>query len=249
MTGGTAATALGFSSTPTSAANGTDGIVTVDGVSNDLNNFSPSSPVTLNGANGSTVTATFTGPVSVGSMTAAEVNTGNGSLSSVVEAINSAGVGVSASAISTGANEFNLSVQATSPGADNTVNIATNAFSGIGQLTTVTAAANAQITVGNGPGAFTVTNDSNDINGLMPGVTIDLQEADPGQQTTISLQPDGQTMATTVQTLVTAANQLITDLNTATAFTPGLRRPPPARPGRCSATRPPRPSSAPCWAL
>jgi flagellar hook-associated protein 2 len=221
VTGGTAATALGFSSTPTSVANGADGIVTVDGVSNDLNNFSPSSPVTLNGANGSTVTATFTGPISVGSMTAAEVNTGNGSLSSVVEAINSAGVGVSASAISTGANEFNLSVQATSPGADNTINIAANAFSQIGQLTTVTAAANAEITVGDGPGAFTVTNDSNDINGLMPGVTIDLQEADPGQQTTISLQPDGQTMATTVQTLVSAANQLITDLNTETAFTPG----------------------------
>jgi flagellar hook-associated protein 2 len=221
VTGGTAATALGFSSTPTSTTNGTDGIVTVDGVSNDLNNFSPNSPVTLNGANGSTVTATFTGPLSVGSMTAAEVNTGNGSLSSVVEAINSAGVGLSASAISTGTNQYNLSVQATSSGADNTVNIATNAFSEIGQLTTVTAAANAQITVGNGPGAFTVTNNSNDINGLMPGVTIDLQEADPDEPTTISLQPDGQTMATTVQTLVTAANQLITDLNTATAFTPG----------------------------
>jgi flagellar hook-associated protein 2 len=221
VTGGTAATALGFSSTPTSTTNGTDGIVTVDGVSNDLNNFSPNSPVTLNGANGSTVTATFTGPLSVGSMTAAEVNTGNGSLSSVVEAINSAGVGLSASAISTGTNQYNLSVQATSPGADNTINIAANAFSEIGQLTTVTAAANAQITVGNGPGAFTVTNDSNDINGLMPGVTIDLQEADPGQPTTISLQPDGQTMASTVQTLVTAANQLITDLNAATAFTPG----------------------------
>ena len=202
-------------------ATGADGIVTVDGVANDLNNFSPNSPVSLNGANGSTVTATFTGPLSVGSMTAAEVNTGNGSLTSVVQAINSAGLGVSASAISTGTNEFNLSVQSTSPGADNTVNIATNAFSEIGQLTTVTAAANAQITVGNGPGAFTVTNDSNDINGLMPGVTIDLQEADPGQQTTISLQPDGQTMATTVQTLVTAANQLISDLNTETAFTPG----------------------------
>ena len=221
VTGGTAATALGFSGTPTSTANGTDGIVTVDGVSNDLSNFSPGSPVTLNGANGSTVTATFTGPVSVGSMNAAEVNTGNGSLSSVVEAINSAGVGLSASAISTGTNQYNLSVQATSPGAANTVNIAANAFSQIGQLVTVTAAADAQITVGNGPGAFTVTNDSNDINGLMPGVTIDLQEADPGQPTTISLQPDGQTMASTVQTLVTAANQLITDLNTETAFTPG----------------------------
>ncbi len=221
VTGGTAATALGFSSTPTSVANGTDGIVTVDGVSNDLSNFSPNSPVTLNGANGSTVTATFTGALSVGSMSAAEVNTGNGSLSSVVQAINSAGVGLSASAISTGTNQYNLSVQSTSSGADNTINIATNAFSEIGQLTTVTAAANAEITVGNGPGAFTVTNDTNDINGLMPGVTIDLQEADPGQPTTISLQPDGQTMASTVQTLVSAANQLISDLNTATAFTPG----------------------------
>ena len=130
VTGGTAATALGFSSsTPTSVTNGTDGIVTVDGVANDLNNFSPNSPVTLNGANGSTVTATFTGPLAIGSMTASEVNTGNGSLSSVVEAINSAGVGLSASAISTGANQYNLSVQATSSGADNTINIATNASS------------------------------------------------------------------------------------------------------------------------
>ena len=42
-----------------------------------------------------------------------------------------------------------------------------------------------------------------------------------GVPTTVSLQPDGTTMAATVQSLVTAANQLITDLNTATAFTPG----------------------------
>lgn len=221
VTGGDAATALGFSATPTSQATGTDGIVTVDGVANDLSNFSPSSPVVLNGANGSTVTATFTGPLSLGSMTAAEVNTGNGSLTSVVQAINSTGLGISASAINTGANQYNLSVQATATGAGNTINIDPGALSGLGELTTVTAAANAQITIGTGANAFSVTNNSNEINGLMPGVTIDLQQADPGVPTTISLQPDGQTMATTVQTLVTAANQLITDLNTATAYTPG----------------------------
>ncbi|HMK95958.1 MAG TPA: flagellar filament capping protein FliD, partial [Acidimicrobiales bacterium] len=106
-------------------------------------------------------------------------------------------------------------------GAANTINIDPNAFSGLGQLTTVTAASNAEITVGTGPGAFTVTNNTNQIPGLMPGVTLDLQEAGPGQQTTISLQPDGTTMASTVQSLVTAANQLIKDLNTATAYTPG----------------------------
>lgn len=221
VTGGDAAPALGFSTTPTSTSTGTDGVVTVDGVVNDLSNFGPGTAVTLNGANGSTVSATFTGPLSVGSMTAAEVDTGNGSLTSVVQAINSADLGISASAISTGENQYNLSLQSTSTGANNTINIAPSSFSGLGQMVTVTGASNAEITVGSGANAFTVYNDSNDINGLMPGVTIDLQAADPGVPTTISLQPDGQTMATTVQSLVTAANQLITDLNKATAYTPG----------------------------
>ncbi|GEM_PF-596341 len=220
VTGGDAATTLGFTTTPTSTAYGTDGVVTVDGVSNTLTSFAPNSPVTLNGPNGSSVTATFTGPLTVGSLTAAEVNTGDGSLQSVVEAINSAGLGLSASAVSTGTNEYRLSLQSTQTGAANTINIATNAFAGLGLLTTVTAAANAQITVGSGSGAFEVTNSSNNITGLMPGVTITLLQADPTHQTTISLQPDGQTMATTVQSLVTAANNLIKDLNTLTAYTP-----------------------------
>lgn len=221
VTGGDAATALGFTATPTAAASGTDGVVSVDGVSNTLTNFAPGGPVVLNGAAGSSVTATFTGPLTVGSLTAAEVNTGNGSLTSVVQAINTAGVGVSASAINTGTNQFNLSLQSTSSGADNTINIDSGAFAEVGQMTTVTEASDAQITVGTGTNAFTVSNNSNNVSGLMPGVTIDLQQASPGVQTTISLQPDGQTMASTVQSLVTAANKLIGDLNTTTAYTPG----------------------------
>jgi flagellar hook-associated protein 2 len=193
--------------------------VTVDGVANTLSDFTPGNALTLNGADGAMVSATFTGALTVGSLTAAEVNTGNGSLQSVVSAINAADVGISASAVTTGANQYNLSLQSTSSGAANTINISPGAFSGLGQLTTVTAAQNAQITVGTGPGAFEVTNNSNDITGLMPGVTIDLQQADPTHETTISLEPDGTTMASTVQSLVTAVNTLITDLNTATAYT------------------------------
>jgi flagellar hook-associated protein 2 len=221
ITGGDAAPALGFATTPTSTATGTDGIVTVDGVANTLNNFSPDQAVTLDGAGGTTVSATFTGPLTVGSLTGAEVNTGNGSLEAVVGAINGSGLGISASAVTTGVNEYRLSLQSTSAGAANTLNIDPNALSGAGTLTTVTSAADAAITVGNGPGAFQVTNGSNSITGLMPGVTLNLLRADPGTQTTISLQPDGQTMASTVQSLVTAANQLITDLNTGTEYAPG----------------------------
>ncbi|MGH9105185.1 MAG: flagellar filament capping protein FliD [Acidimicrobiales bacterium] len=219
LTGGDAASALGFAATPTSTTYGTDGVVTVDGVANTLTSFSPGASVTLNGASGSTVAATFTGPLAVGSLSAAEVNTGNGSLQSVVQAINSSGAAISADAVSTGQGQYRLSLQSTATGAANTINIATGAFSGLGALTTVTAASDAKLTVGNGPGAFEVTNSSNDVTGLMPGVTIDLLQAS-GQPTTITLQPDGQTMATTVQSLVTAANQLITDLNTATSYAP-----------------------------
>ncbi len=225
ITGGDADAALGFAATPTAAATGTDGIVTVDGVANTLSSFSPNQAVTLNGPGGATVSATFTGPLTVGSLTAAEVNTGNGSLQSVVGAINGSGLGISASAVTTGPNEYRLSLQSTSSGAANTLNIDPAAFAGAGTLTTVTAAADAAITVGNGPGAFRVTNGSNSITGLMPGVTLNLLQAQPGVQTTISLQPDGQTMASTVQSLVTAANQLITDLNTTTKYTPGSSSP------------------------
>jgi flagellar hook-associated protein 2 len=219
VTGGDAASALGFSTTPSSTASGTDGIITVDGVSNTVTGFTPGTAIALNGANGSTVSATFTGPLVVGSLTTAEVNTGNGSLQSVVSAINSSGIGITASAVTTGQGQYNLSLQSNSSGAANTINIDPGAFSGAGQLVTVTSAQNAEVTVGTGPGAFQVTNDSNTISGLMQGVTIDLQAADPSHETTISLQPDGQTMASTIQTLVTAANQLITDLNAATQFT------------------------------
>lgn len=219
VTGGDAASALGFSATPTTTTYGTNGIVTVDGVSNTLNNFSPNTAVTLNGANGSTVSATFTGALTVGSLTAAEVNTGNGSLQSVVSAINSSGLALTATAVSTGSNQYRLELQSNQTGAANTINVATNAFSGLGSLTTVSAAADASITIGSGTGAFQVTNSSNNISGLMPGVTLNLLQADPTHQTTITLQPDGQTMATTVQSLVTAANSLIKDLNTATAYT------------------------------
>ncbi|HTW09121.1 MAG TPA: flagellar filament capping protein FliD [Acidimicrobiales bacterium] len=220
ITGGTASSALGFGTVPTAQATGSDGIVTVDGVTNDLNDFSPGQAVTLNGPGGATVSATFSGPLTVGSLTAAEVNTGNGSLQSVVQAINASGIGITASAVATGQNQYNLSLQSNAAGAANTINVAPGSFSGLGSLTTVTAAQNAEVTVGTGPGAFEVTNDSNSITGLMPGVTLHLQNADPGTETTISLQPDGTTMASTVQSLVTAANQLITDLNKATAFTP-----------------------------
>lgn len=219
VTGGDVAGALGFSSLPTAIANGTNGVVSVDGVSNTITDFTPGQAISLNGASGSTVTATFTGPLSVGSINAAEVNTGNGSLQSVVQAINSSGIAISASAVSTGTNQYRLSLQSTSTGVANTINIATNAFSGAGTLTTVTTAADAQITVGDGPGAFVVTNNSNTITGLMPGVSINLLQANPSTLTTITLQPDGQTMANTVQSLVTAANQLIKDLNTTTAYT------------------------------
>lgn len=219
VTGGSAALALGFGTVPTATTNGTDGVVSVDGVANTLSDFAPGQAVTLNGPSGATVAATFTGALSTGSIQAAEVNTGNGSLSSVVQAINASGIGVSASAVSTGAGQYRLSLQSSATGAANTINIATGAFAGAGSLTTVTNASDAAVTVGTGPGAFQVTNDTNTITGLMPGVSINLLQADPGTPTTISLQPDGQTMADTVQSLVTAANQLIKDLNTSTSYT------------------------------
>ena len=91
---GSANGALGLSAG--GAVSGTDGVITVDGQANTVTDIAAtgSTPVTLSSGSGGSVQANLAaGGLTAGSITAQNVSVGNGSLASVVSAINAANVG------------------------------------------------------------------------------------------------------------------------------------------------------------
>lgn len=212
VTGGSALGELGLSAMA-SAATGQDGIVSVDGTTTTLSTVTAGQAVTLNGPSGASVTATFSGGLRAGTVSAAQITTGDGTLGGLVSAINSAGLGMTAAAIQTGTSAYRLQIGSSTTGAGSSIDLPPGAFSGLGSLNTLTAGSDAQLTVGSGAGAFTVTSASNNVSNLMPGVTLNLLSANPSGAVTVSLAPDGAGMATKVGNLVSAANAMIKDLN------------------------------------
>ena len=175
VTGGSALSALGLSAGSTVA--GTDGVVSVDGTSTTVSDISGSgtTSVVLNSGTGGTVTVGISGGLSAGSMTADNVSVGDGSLQSVVSAINNAGVGVTANALEVGTNSYALELTSNGTGTGSSTTIDSQAFagSGLGTLLTTTAAQNAVVSVG-GTGGYQVTSQTNALSGLLPGITINL---------------------------------------------------------------------------
>jgi flagellar hook-associated protein 2 len=216
---GSANAALGLSAG--NAVNGTDGVITVDGQANTITDIAASgtTPVSLSSGSGGSVTADLSpGGLSLGSVTAQNVSVGNGSLSSVVSAINGADVGVTAEALNLGQDKYALSINSNTTGAANDVSLDPSAFSasGLGSLATTTAGQDAVISLG-GEGGYEVSSASNTLTGVMPGVSIALQGTTTSP-VTVTVNPDGQVAASLVQSFVTAANTVLQTISSDTAY-------------------------------
>jgi flagellar hook-associated protein 2 len=150
--------------------------------------------------------------LSTGSLTATNVSTGNGSLADVVANINSAGTGIIASAVQTGTNQYILQLSSSTTGAAADLSVDPAAFSGssLGSLRTVSAGADAQIQVG-GAGGYTLSSQSDTFAGLLPGLSVTVA-AQTSAPVTVTVAPDAKATATSVQTLVTAANAVLADI-------------------------------------
>lgn len=145
--------------------------------------------------------------------TSATIQVGDGSLQSVVAAINSANAGVRAAAVQVGPSTYRLQLQAAATGA-------AGAFTLTGltsTLDTVATAQDAQLYMG-GSSTYTVTSASNTISGLLPGVTVSVTH--PATNVTVSVDTDHNGLADKVQAMVTAANKALTGIAQATAFDP-----------------------------
>ena len=223
VTGGTAAAALGLD-TAAPATAGTDGAVSVDGgAAIAVTSAGPGIGRTLAGVNGS-VTASFSGGLRLGKANLVNVDTGNGSLQTVVDAVNAAGGGISTAAVNTGSG-FRLQFSSSTTGANSNVAVDTQHLtSGLDSYSTVQAGRDAVIRIGEGAGAYEVSSADDTLENVLPGVTLQLNAADPDTVVTVNVGHDGSALADKVSTLVDAANQAVSFIAAQSSYDPNTKK-------------------------
>ncbi|HVW35011.1 MAG TPA: flagellar filament capping protein FliD [Acidimicrobiia bacterium] len=223
VTGGTAAGALGLDTTAP-AATGADGAVSIDGgTAIAVTSAGPGVSQVLTGANGS-LTANFAGGLRLGTANLVNVDTGNGSLSTVVDAVNASGSGISAAAVNTGSG-FRLQFSSTTTGANSNIAVdVAHLTAGLNAYTTVQAGRDAVIRIGEGAGSYEVRSADDTLDNVLPGVTLQLNAADPGTVVTVNVGQDGSALADKVAALVDAANQAVTFISAQSSYDPNTKQ-------------------------
>ena len=139
----------------------------------------------------------------------------NNTLQGLADAINSAGSGVRAAVINDGsATPFRLLLTSQKTGVANAINLTNDLTGGTGAAidptaTTIQAASDAQVAIGSGPGAITVSNSTNQISSLIPGVSFNLNKADTTKPITLTVTNDTSSATTAVKDFVTSFNSVI----------------------------------------
>jgi flagellar hook-associated protein 2 len=223
VTGGTALTDLHLT-TDISALTGTDGVIDVDGTANTISDVTSGATVVLTSGTGGTVSGVLSGGIRSGTVVATNVSAGDGSLATVVSNINAANAGVSATAVGVSSTAYRLQLASTSTGVSSTLGIAPGAFAPLGALGTLTAAQDAQITVGSGQNSFSVTASTNAISNVLPGVTLALLAADSNVPVTVTVGRDATALANRVQGLVSAANSVVAEIHRLVSFDPSTSK-------------------------
>ena len=216
VTGGTALASLGLTVDAT-AITGTDGSVKIG--------TNAATTVTSAGLGGTIAVATGTGDLTfdvdgglrTGSASVAVVSTGDRSLAAVAAAINAANVGATASSVKVSDGNWLLQVNSKSTGVNGTVALDDAVFAGVGGLVDTSIAQDAKITVGSGPGSYSVTSSSNVFSEVMPGVSLNAL-AESASAVTVSVGMNESATADAVNSLVTSLNSVLADINLQTKY-------------------------------
>jgi len=161
---------------------------------------------------------TFSGGLRLGERSVQVVSTGDRSLAGVAAAITGASAGVSAAAVRVGDNAWRLQLTSTTTGEDGKLAVDAAVFSGgLGGLVESSAAQNAQITIGTGPGAYSVESSGNTFDNLMTGVSLTAKRVS-ATPVTVQLGRDNAAVADDVAALVGAANTLLADIKVQTRY-------------------------------
>ncbi len=216
VTGGTAVTDLGLT-VDASAITGTDGIVSVNGTDTTITNTDAGTVVTLDAGTG-TIEATLSGGLDEGTADVEQVSFGNGTLSEVVTAINSAGSReTNAAIVQVAEGQYRLQLSATETGASSAIGLDLAQFTGLASgFTTLSSGQDAQIQI-EGTTPYTVTSSDDSFEDLLPGVDVTLTGVPTGT-VDINVQRDSGGLANRVETLVNAINNVISGLQQSSAY-------------------------------
>jgi flagellar hook-associated protein 2 len=215
FTGGSALASLGLSAG--GAVTGTDGTVTIDGVSNTVTSAGAGVQTTLTGATGS-FSAEFSGGLRAGSGTLHVIRSGaTDDLGDLATAITAADSSIRTQTIDTGSGTTPVRLVATSTGTGlaKAFSLDFSGYTGVVDgADTLTEGHDAQIHVG----GLTVSRASNTISDLLPGASIKLSAADPNTDVTITVGRDTDALAAKAKTLVDQVNSVLAKLKVYTRY-------------------------------
>jgi flagellar hook-associated protein 2 len=226
ITGGSALASLGFyhggsgKPGPWASADGVDGIVEVNGVATSIPDATSGATITLPGGGGASIDAVLSGPIRVGSATAAQVTPGTGTLSELVSTINASDLGYTAAAVDTG-NGYRLQLTANETGAASAFTPDAGLLGNI-SFNTLSVGTDAELTI-QGDQPFTITSSTNTFDQLLPGVSVTVN-AVTDSPVTVSTERDVEAVSGSVGELVTKMNEILTRIAEATANQPNSAR-------------------------
>lgn len=141
-----------------------------------------------------------------------EIGASQSSLSGIRDAINQADLGVNASILDTGetngANRYRLVLNSSNSGTAGEMDITFNLNGTKPTLVDLEEPKDAVVKLGTGVNAVTVTSSSNTVTDFIPGVTIDLLKASPGEQIQITLENNEDAVENQIQNFITNYNQM-----------------------------------------
>lgn len=148
--------------------------------------------------------------------------TASTTLQQLADEINALDAGVHATVVSVDGTSHRLLLAAEDSGADAAFTVS-GTQAGLATFDVVEQGVDAQLTVGSGAGALTVTRPSNTIEDLLAGVKLTLQ-ATSTAPVTVSVERDVEGVAAAVEGLIEEVNRAITTLQDLTRYDPGSKR-------------------------
>ena len=149
--------------------------------------------------------------------TTTSVAVGGGTLAEVATAINAAGLGLRAATVNTGSG-YRLQIDSTTTGASSQFTV-DGLAPATGGLAVTNQGADAQLTFGTGPGAYSITSSSNTFSSIIPGVTV-VARALSSTPVLIDVSPDAGGLADKVSALADAVNATLSEIAARTAYDP-----------------------------
>lgn len=195
---------------------GTDAIIDVGGSITTVTDAQAGVTVTVATPDGN-LELDLSGGMRLGTLDVTTVNVGGGSLAEVASAINGSAAGASASAIRVGDGAWRLQLTARTSGEDGELLLDDSVLSAIGGMIESSAARNAELVVGDGPGAYSVESSTNTFEDVLAGTSLTVSQitTDP---VTVDVARNTAGLASDVAALVSSVNTVLAEIKVQTRY-------------------------------